>query len=96
MDDLSIALTDAKIGCNINGTFINHLLYAEDTCSIAPCPTALQKLLDICSAYAVSHTITFNVKKTMCMCMCFKPCNLNVIISFSKTVCNDIAKPKFF
>ena len=74
MDDLSITLNNAQIGCSINGQLVNHLLYADDTCIIAPSPGGLQKLLDICCTYAEVNTILFNDKKTKCMC--FKPRSL--------------------
>ena len=44
-------------------------MYADDTCIIAPSPSALQKLLDICSAFAVNNSVLFNEEKTKCMCM---------------------------
>ena len=71
MDDLSTVLNKSKIGCNINNTFINHLMYADDTCILAPCPMALQKLLNICSSFADVNSIVFNEGKTKLMC--FKP-----------------------
>jgi hypothetical protein len=47
--------------------FINHLLYADDLCVLAPSPTALQMLLNLCSEFATSNSIVFNVIKTKCM-----------------------------
>ena len=62
-------------------------MYADDTCIIAPSPTALQELLDICADFAVSNFIIFNEKKTKCMC--FKPNSLNGL--FVPTLClNDV------
>ena len=52
MDDLSNVLLQSKLGCNINGLYVNHLMYADDTCLIAPSPGALtvppQSLFRIC------------------------------------------------
>ena len=60
MDDLSALLNSSGAGCTLNGVSRNHLLYADDTCVIAPSPAGLQILLDICSSYAYSHTLIFN------------------------------------
>ena len=74
MDDLSHKLNKSRIGCSMNGTIINHLMYADDTCIIAPSPSALQELIHICSEYASSNFILFNANKTKYMC--FKPKSL--------------------
>ena len=71
MDDLSTVFNKSKIGCYKNNTFMNHLMYADDTCVLAPCPMALQKLLNICSNFADVNSIVFNEGKTKLMC--FKP-----------------------
>ena len=49
-------------------------MYADDTCIIASSPSALQRLLNICVAFAHSNFVLFNEKKTKCMC--FKPKSL--------------------
>ena len=41
IDDLSTGFTKFKIGCNFNGVFVNHLVYADDTVLLAPSPSAL-------------------------------------------------------
>ena len=71
MDDLNTHLRNSGIGCVFNNMPINHLMYADDTCILAPSATGLQKLINICSKYAEKHTIVFNESKTKCMC--FKP-----------------------
>ena len=43
-------------------------MYADDSCVIAPSPSALQKLLYICNTFANDNCITHNEKKTKCMC----------------------------
>ena len=66
---------------------INYLIYADDTCIIAPSPTSLQGLLDICADFAVSNFIIFNEKKIRCMC--FELNSLNGL--FVPTLClNDV------
>ena len=69
IDDLSKSLTGLKIGCNFNGVFINHLIYADDTILIAPSPRAMQRLLDHCKAYADSNFIIYNHAKSALMCI---------------------------
>lgn len=75
MDDLSILLSNSKIGCMFNGTRINHLFYADDTVILASSPSSLQSLLDVCTVYADMFELKFNAKKTKCMVYkpkCFK------------------------
>ena len=69
------------IGCSMNGMIINHLMYADDPCIVAPSPTALQEVLDICADFPVSNSIIFNEKK----CMCFKP-NISCFKTFSSSI----------
>jgi hypothetical protein len=45
------------------------LLYADDSCIIAPSPAGLQKLLTICCDYADENSIVYNESKTKCMCL---------------------------
>ena len=67
MDDLSIILSGANIGCYINGVCFNHLGYADDSVIMAPSPSALQRLLELCNQYAKCNDIIFNTKKSFCM-----------------------------
>lgn len=75
MNHLSVLLNNCNIGCGINGTLINHLMYADDACLIAPSPGALQKMLNICQEFAIDNSIVYNEKKTKLMC--FKPKSLS-------------------
>ena len=68
MDDLSVLLNSSKVGCVLNGITTNHLMYADDTCLLAPSPAALQQLLRICSEFAISNSVVFNESKTKLMC----------------------------
>ena len=75
IDDLSEMLIKTGVGCNLNGTWINHLVYADDTVLLAPSPSALQDLLNSCCDYANRFDIIYNVRKTKCMSCkpkCFK------------------------
>lgn len=69
IDGLSKELNNCKVGCTINDCVINHVCYADDSVLIAPSPTALQYLIDICQSYALSNEIVYNAKKTTCMCI---------------------------
>ena len=74
MDDLSTVLNNTFIGCSINGVLCNHLMYADDTCIITPSPSAMYKLLKICTKFAEDNSIIFNSSKSKLMC--FKPKSL--------------------
>ena len=67
MDDLSKKLNMCKNGCQLNGTSMNHLIYADDMVLLAPSPDALQSLLNLCNQYANDHCIKYNARKTVCM-----------------------------
>ena len=69
MNNLSMELSLSKIGCCINDTSINHIMYADDAVLLAPSPAGLQKLLNICAKYSVHNDIIYNVRKTVCMCI---------------------------
>ena len=66
-DDLSNELHIIKAGCYIGEVLINHLMFAGDICVFCPRVRGLQRLLDVCQAYAESHGIIFNCNKTVCM-----------------------------
>ena len=50
---------------------INHVLYADDTCLMAPTVTAMQCMLDICYNYDLDNDVLHNPLKSVCMV--FKP-----------------------
>ena len=43
------------------------MLYADDLCIVSLSSAGLRNLLSICDKYCASHSITFNVKKSVCM-----------------------------
>ena len=43
------------------------MLYADDLCIVSLSSAGLQNLLSNCDKYCVSHSITFNVKKSVYM-----------------------------
>ena len=50
---------------------MNHVMYADDICLVAPSPAALQELIDICYDFSVQNDLSFNSSKSYCMV--FKP-----------------------
>ena len=78
VDKLSSKLNTVKLGCIVNETVINHLIYANDSVLIALSARALQVLLSHCEEFAESHDITFNLKKSVCMTYVPKCFNFNI------------------
>ena len=46
---------------------MNHLMYADDICLLAPTAMAMQQLLGICNDYDVANDITFNALMSLCL-----------------------------
>ena len=69
IDCLSLKLSQTNIGCMFDSKCLNHLVYADDTVLLAPSPTALQKLIDCCTDFALSHGLIYNEAKTKYMCV---------------------------
>jgi len=66
LDDLSNELNNIKAGCCI-GEILNRLMFADDICVFCPSVRWLQRILDVCQAYAKPHGIIFNCSKIVCM-----------------------------
>ena len=58
---------------------VNHVMYADDICLMAPSPVALQELIDICHDFSVQNDLSFNSSKSYCMV--FKPKSYNYKLS---------------
>ena len=67
LDDLSNELNNIKAGCYIGEVLLNRLMFADDICVFCPSVRWLQRVQDVCQAYAESHGIIFNCNKTVCM-----------------------------
>ena len=67
VNELSDCLNKSGIGGSMNGTVINHMLYADDICIISRSSAGIQQLLNICSGYSELHDLTFHAKKSMCI-----------------------------
>ena len=63
IDRLSYSLNQTATGCCVGDDCLNLLIYADDICCFSPSIEGLQELIDICSDYALTHEISFNVKK---------------------------------
>ncbi|XP_045457309.1 uncharacterized protein LOC123667459 [Melitaea cinxia] len=57
-------LSSIKVGCSIDGTFVNNISYADDMVLLSPSIKALRKLLGICERYAVAHGLRYNPEKS--------------------------------
>jgi hypothetical protein len=71
--DLINSITSLRLGCNVAGTMINLLCFADDMVLLAPSWRGLQILIDKLHTEALAINMTFNVSKTVCMI--FKPVN---------------------
>jgi len=67
LDSLSNELINIKAGCYIGEVLLNRLMFADDICVFCPSVRWLQRVQDVCQAYAESHGIIFNCNKTVCM-----------------------------
>ena len=67
IDGLSDILSKSTISGSLGGKRINHLLYADDLCIVSLSSAGLQQLLSICDEYCASHSLSFNVRKSVCM-----------------------------
>lgn len=67
MNALIEGLSGTHVGCFVDGVCFNNISYADDMALLAPSVSALRKLLTICEAYAASHGLLYNVKKSQYM-----------------------------
>ena len=79
LDDLLRELRRLQLGCSIGGCWFGACGYADDLIIMAPNREVLQRMLDICEAYAVDHNLTFSTdpvparSKTKCIYFCGRP-----------------------
>jgi Reverse transcriptase (RNA-dependent DNA polymerase) len=67
IDGLLVLLAKVGCGCYIGKHFMGALAYADDNVLLAPSPTALRQMLEICDTYALDLNICFNAKKPKCL-----------------------------
>ena len=60
--------SEVGVGCHWGHLFAGAVCYADDIVLLAPCPSALRILLNICSSYASTHGLRFNAEKTQLIC----------------------------
>ena len=65
VDDLSKCLHDARSGCFMGHQCINHVMYADDICLLAPSALGLLKLLEMCYGFSQDNDIIFNSLKSV-------------------------------
>ena len=86
LDGLLEELSDSGVGCYWGHMFAGTLSYADDIVILAPCASALRRMLDICSLYAHDHGLLFNASKTQLICFCScKNCRFLPLITFNNT-----------
>ena len=54
----------SQIRCQIDNVCVNHVMYADDICLMAPSPAALQKLINICYNISAQNNLSFNCSKS--------------------------------
>ena len=67
MDYLIYKLVKSEFGCKVNGIYLGCLLYADDIILLSQSVTTMQKMLDICSQYAIEMDVKFNTGKSVAM-----------------------------
>ena len=65
---LSVDLSNSGVGCYWGCCFAGVFTYVDDVVLLAPCASALRKMLEICCSFAVTHKLEFNAGKTQLIC----------------------------
>ena len=60
-------MVQCAVGCNVGGTYVNILAYADDIVLLAPSWKGLQHLINTFTQAAQSIDMQCNVNKTVCM-----------------------------
>ena len=66
VDDLSHELTLGKSGCYIDDQCMNHVMYADDICLMAPSAIGLQKMLDVCFDFSLRNVHLEQLDTKLC------------------------------
>ena len=77
MNDLSVRLNSAPIGCCFAGIVLNHLMYADD---LVVCAKGLQTLLNLFLTVGQVNEILFNRSKSKLMFSDTLKCGKRAII----------------
>jgi hypothetical protein len=79
LDDLMQDLRKLNLGLHIGGLWFGACGYANDLILLAPIREILQRMLNVCEAYAVEHNLVFSTDpepskfKTKCLFFCGRP-----------------------
>ena len=82
LDGLLKELRRLQLGCHIGGCWFGALGYADDLIILAPNREVLQKMLEVCEAYANDHNLVFSTdpvpakSKTKCLLFCGRSGNV--------------------
>ena len=87
VDDLSPDLAMCNSGSYIDDQCMNHVMYVDDICLLAPSAIGLQRMLDVCLDFSIRNDIKFNSLKSVCVV--FKPKN-------SKLYCPSVSTRNMF
>ena len=80
-------ILQSGVGCYWGHMFAGALCYADNLVLLAPCASALRRMLSICSYYARDHGLLFNPCKTQLICfLSTKSCLFLPSIAFNNTV----------
>ncbi|KAJ2950223.1 hypothetical protein O0L34_g11585 [Tuta absoluta] len=79
MDQLIRELSSMHAGCSIDGVNVNNISYADDMVLLSPSISALRKLLQVCEAYADTHGLKYNIKKSELMVFAAGSSSPNVV-----------------
>ena len=66
VSQLKDKLLSCNAGCYINDMCINHVMYTDDICLLAPSASARHSLLDVCYDYGSDNDILFNPINLVC------------------------------
>ena len=76
VDDLIDELGSSGNGCHINKIFFGGIMYADDIILLSPSILGLQGMLDICYDFGCNNDIIFNSKKSVCLMVSTRDCNV--------------------
>jgi len=63
-DDLLLRVSSSGVSCYLGLNFVGTLAHADDIVLLAPTPSAMHILLQICDSYAAEYDINFNPDKS--------------------------------
>ena len=56
-----------KSRCYINEQCMNHVIYGDDICLLAPSVIGTQQMLDVCFSFSICNDIIFKPVKSVCI-----------------------------